>query len=437
MKTTPLFLSIALLLVSSMVLAQKLKREESQILKSIERNYPISVKILEETVNVNSGTQNIQGVKQVGIIYKKILDELGFTTRWVDMPASMKRGGHLIGEIKGKKGKRVLLIGHMDTVFEPTGSTDGWKMMDSIAMGSGSNDMKGGNMVMLMALKALNENDMLKDRNIIVILHGDEESAGRPLDISRSDIIEAAKRSDVALCFETGTGFREATVARRGSSGWRLTVTGRQAHSAGIFSKNTGGGAIYEASRVLTRFYSELQEEYLTFNPGMIAGGTQVELDSSGTARVSGKSNIVANTATVTGDLRFISEEQKARTHEKMKKIVSESLPVTSAEITFTDSYPSMPPTDGNMAVLQELSKVSTDLGQGEVKPYNPGLRGAGDISFIAQYVDCLDGLGPLGGRAHAPGEFVDLKSLLNIEKRTALLVYRLTNQNIHIENKK
>jgi glutamate carboxypeptidase len=429
---------LAIFLFSYTVEAQNLKKNELKILKSVEANYSASVKLLEETVRVNSGTQNLEGVKKVGMIYKKFLDDLGFETRWVDMPPSMKRGGHLIGEIKGKRGKRVLLIGHIDTVFEPSTNDTGWKFMDSIAMGPGSNDMKGGNMVLLAALKALKDNELLKDRSIMVILHGDEESAGRPIDVSRKDIIELAKRSDAALCFETGTGFGEATVARRGSSGWKLTVTGRQAHSAGVFGRNTGGGAIYEASRILHRFYTELQEEYLTYNPGMIVGGTEVLLDSSGTsASVSGKTNIVANTAVVSGDLRFISEEQKNRARDKMRKIVSESLPVTSAVIEFNDGYPSMPPTDGNMALLAELSKVSVDLGKNEVKPYNPGARGAGDISFIAQYTHCLDGLGPLGGRAHAPGEFVNLRTLLDIEKRAALLLYRLTNQEVVIDNKR
>ncbi|MEJ0056732.1 MAG: M20/M25/M40 family metallo-hydrolase [Bacteroidota bacterium] len=250
-------------------------------------------------------------------------------------------------------------------------------------------------------MKALKEAGLLLDRQVIVILHGDEESAGRPLDISRKDIIDAAQRSDIALCFETGTGFNYATVARRGSSSWTLTVTGKQGHSSGIFSARAGAGAIYESSRVLNRFYSELQEQYLTYNPGIILGGTQLSTDSTGTEGVvSGKTNIISNKVIVKGDLRFISEDQKERVRGKMKAIVSESLPGTKSEITFNDGYPSMPPTNGNMAVLERFSKVGVDLGQGVVKPYDPGLRGAGDISFIAQYIDCLDGLGAMGGSA-------------------------------------
>ena len=422
-------LSLLLCLPCLLAWGQKLSKEEKQILKQVEKNHESSVRFLEETVNINSGTYNLEGVRKTGALYKKMLDEMGFTTRWVEMPDSMNRAGHLIGEIKGKKGKRLLLIGHIDTVFEPDSPFQRWTYQDSIATGPGANDMKGGNMVMLYALKAMKDAGQLKDRNIVVVLHGDEESPGKPLSISRKDIVEAAKRSDIGLGFETGTGFNYATVARRGSSSWTLTVKGKQAHSSGIFSERTGAGAIYEAARILNRFYDELQEENLTFNPGLILGGTQVSTDATGTqGSASGKTNLVANTTVVRGDLRFLTEEQKERTREKMKAIVAESLPHTQASITFEDGYPAMPPTPGNLALLKGLSQVSVDLGQGEVKAYDPGKRGAADISFIAQYVDGLDGLGVMGSNAHAPGETVDLRTMEDIVKRTAILLHRLSS---------
>jgi glutamate carboxypeptidase len=420
--------SLSLLFPFDPVAAQTISKQEKEVLNTIEKNYEESVKFLESTVNINSGTHNLEGVKKVGMMYKAELEKLGFTTRWISMPAEMKRAGHLYAEIKGNTGKRLLLIGHLDTVFEPDSPVQKWVRKDSVASGPGTNDMKGGNMIIIYALKALKEAGLLKDRQIIVIMHGDEESSGRPLSISRRDIIEAAQRSDIALCFETGTGMDYATIARRGSSGWTLTVTGKQAHSGGIFSKNTGAGAIYESARILNRFYIDLREQYLTYSPGMILGGTQVAMDSSGTeGTVSGKNNIVPNTAIVKGDLRFISEEQKNNVREKMRAIVKESLPETKSDITFTDGLPAMSPTDGNMNALKLFSKASLELGMGEVKPYDPGLRGAGDISFVAQYLDCLDGLGAMGGGAHAPNEFVNLKTLPSVEKRAAIFIHRIT----------
>jgi len=408
--------------------AQKISKEESLIIKNVEKNHKESIQFLEQTVNINSGSQNPAGVKKVGVLYKKLLEDIGFTTTWVDMPDSMNRGGHLIAEIKGTKGKKLMLVGHMDTVFEADSPFQKWEQKDSIAIGPGTCDMKGGNMVLIYALRAMKEANQLKDRQIVVIIHGDEESPGTPLEISRKDIVDIAKRSDIALAFENGTGFNYATVARRGASGWSLKVTGKQSHSSGIFSANAGAGAVYETARILNSFYEQLQEPNLTFSPGLIMGGTAVDMNATSIeGKASGKTNLIANTTIVNGDLRFLTLEQREAARAKMKAIVAKHLPLTGAEITFKDGYPSMPPTPGNMVVLDVLNKVSLDLGQGEVKAFDPGKRGAGDISFVAEYVDALDGLGVQGGNAHAPGEYVLLNSIEAIVKRTALLMFRLT----------
>jgi len=291
--------------------------------------------------------------------------------------------------------------------------------------------MKGGDVIVLYALKALHANGLLNDAQIIVAFTGDEESTGKPLDISRKDLIEAAKRSDIALGFETSTGFNYATVARRGASGWQLEVEGKRAHSSGIFNERVGAGAIFEMSRILNAFYEEVRGgEYLTFNPGILMGGTFVDFDkTTGKGEVFGKSNVVSQTAMVKGGLRFISEEQKEEARNKMRAIVANNLPQTSATISFTDSYPAMVPTEGNNRLLAELNQVSLDLGQGEVIGYDPGKRGAADTSFVAKYVDCLDGLGTMGSGAHTPEETVNLNTIEELTKRTAVLIYRLINQ--------
>lgn len=409
--------------------AQKLSSKEKKIVRLVEKNHSDAIAFLEEVVNMNSGTMNVEGVKKVGEVFQQGFDAIGFETRWVDMPREMQRAGHLFAEKKGSKGKRLLLIGHLDTVFEPDSPFQKYIAQDTIAKGPGANDMKGGNVIALYALKALHEAGLLNSSQIIVAYHGDEEKAGKPLAVSRKDIIEAAKRSDIALGFETASGFDYATVARRGSSGWKLEVTGKMAHSSGIFNERVGAGAIFEIARILNAFYEEVRgEKFLTFNPGVLLGGTQVDFDaafSNGSAF--GKSNVVAQTAVVTGGLRFISEEQKEKARAKMREIVKNNLPHTSAKISFNDSYPAMGPTDGNMEVLKVLNQVSIDLGQGEVKPYDPGKRGAADISFVAEYVDGLDGLGAMGGGAHSPREYVNLQTFEDLTKRAALLIYRLT----------
>lgn len=415
--------------MSGDLLFAQLTKKEKQIISAVSKNNVQALEFLKENVNINSGTMNFEGVRASAIPMENAFQEIGMTTEWIDMPAEVNRAGHLFAENKGSKGKRLLLIGHLDTVFPKNSPFQKWEEQDSIAMGPGANDMKGGNVVILFALKALHESGALENTQIIVALHGDEESAGKPLSESRKHIIEAAKRSDIALGFETSTGFNYATIARRGSSGWSLKVQGKRAHSSGIFNERVGAGAIFETSRILHQFYTEVKgEEYLTFNPGVILGGTKVDFDAvmtQGTAF--GKSNVVAQEVIVKGGLRFISEDQKTRAREKMKAIVANNLPSTSAEITFTDSYPAMPPTKGNEEILNVLSKVSEDMGHGKVEAWDPGRRGAADISFVAEYVDGVDGLGTMGRGAHTPDEFLDLRTFEALTQRAALLIYRLT----------
>ena len=421
-----------LMFFSSNAFSQKLAKVEKKIIASVEKNNAEAKQFLEEVVNINSGTLNLEGVKKVGLVFKDAFDEINFKTSWIDMPTEMNRAGHLFAETNGNKGKKLLLIGHLDTVFEEDSPFQNFVMInDSIAHAPGGNDMKGGNIIILYALKALQQNGLLNNAQIIVAFTGDEESTGDPLEISRKDLIDAAKRSDIALGFETSTGFNYATVARRGSSGWEVEVKGKRAHSSGIFSENVGAGAIFEMSRILNSFYEEVKgEENLTFNPGILLGGTFIDYDvKSGKGNAFGKTNVVAQSAIVKGGLRFISEEQKENARAKMREIVANNLPHTTATIKFDDSYPAMEASEGNLALLKQLNQVSLDLKQGNVMAYDPGKRGAADTSFVAAYVDALDGLGTMGTGAHTPEETVNLNTIEALTKRTAILIYRLINQ--------
>lgn len=428
MTRFPFFL---LCLLSFPAWSQSLSSTEQALIETVSKNHTEAIEFLERTVNVNSGTQNPEGVKKVGMIYAEELDRLGFNSRWIDMPKEMERAGHLFAGRTGEKGKKLLLIGHLDTVFEEDSPFQQYTVInDSTAAGPGANDMKGGNAVIVYALKALHQNGLLDNTQITVALTGDEESTGKPISVSRKDLVDAAKESDIALGFETSNGFEYATVARRGSSGWVLKVTGKRAHSSGIFSENTGAGAVFEVSRILNSFYDRLSAvKYLTFNAGALMGGTSVNLDDPTKGAVFGKSNVVPQTAIASGGLRFITEKQKDSARVVMREIAANNLPQTSAEIEFSDSYPAMPPTEGNYALLEVLNKVSKDLNQGEVIAYDPGKRGAADISFIAAYVDCLDGLGTMGKGAHTIEETINLNTFEALTKRTALLIYRLIKE--------
>jgi glutamate carboxypeptidase len=405
---------------------------EQNIVAHVQARSAPALALLERSVNINSGTMNHAGVKAVGSLFRAELDALGFRTRWIDMPPAMQRAGHLVAERTGKRGKRVLLIGHLDTVFEKDSPVQLWQRNGDRVRGQGVNDMKGGDVIIIEALRALHAAGALDDTSITVFFSGDEENAGEPKAISRGDLVAAAKRSDVALAFETTVldkeGNATGTIGRRASSSWELEVRGKQGHTSGIFSKKAGFGAIYETARILDAFRQQVVEPDLTYSPGLILGGTETSHDagaSRGTAF--GKTNVIASTATVHGDLRYLDDAQRDRARAKMRDIVAQNLPETSASIAFHDSYPPMAPTAGNLKLLGQYSKASDDAGLGPIAALPPGLRGAGDVQFVAPFVDSLDGLGASGDGAHSPDEDLEIKSIERATVRTAIYLYRLT----------
>lgn len=420
----------SVLILAGLLNAQQLDPAEKKIAAAVDAGVPESIALLEKVVNINSGTMNAQGVRQVADVFRPQFEALGFQVRWVPMDR-IQRAGHLIAERRGSRGKRVLLVGHMDTVFEPSSPFQKFIRRGDIAEGPGVDDMKGGLVVMLYALKALHAAGALDDTQLTAVLTGDEESPGEPLAIARADLIEAGKRSDAALEFEAGhrTDGRDfATIARRGYVGWRLRTTGNGGHSSQIFGEKLGYGAIYEMARILTAFQEQLREPDLTCNVGLIAGGTKTGFDAaSATISAASKANIVPAEAVAYGDLRALTQAQVERTQSRMRQIVARHLPGAGAAIEFEDGYPPMSPTDGNRKLLQVLNGVNRDLNLEAMDALPPALRGAGDISFVAPFVDSLSGFGAIGSGAHAPGETIDLSRLPVQMKRAALMIYRLT----------
>jgi glutamate carboxypeptidase len=391
--------------------------------------------LLEKLVATNSGTHNLEGVRAVGKIMMGELSELGFEVRWVPMD-EVERAGVLVAEHKcpagsEKCGKRMLLIGHMDTVFEKTSPFQTYKVNGTIATGPGTNDMKGGLVDMLYALKAMQAAGVLKDAEITVVLSGDEEAHGEPASISRRDMIAAAHHSDVALEFE-GTpradGVFYGSVSRRSSITWHLKTTGETGHSSGIFNERMGYGAIYELARILDDFRTQLPEPYLTYNVGMVLGGSSVDVDAAGNnGTATGKDNVIAPAAYASGDIRTISNEQTERVEKKMQAIVAAHLAKTGATLTFGEGYPAMAPTAESRALLELLNGANASLGFAAMPELDPMKRGAGDISFVADVIPGLAGVGATGEGAHAPGETIDLSTQPVNTKRDAVLMYRLT----------
>jgi len=419
------------LLALALAAHAQLSPTERQLTDYVDAHIDASIRLLINTVNINSGTLNIEGVKKVGALYSRELQQLGFTIEWVNEPDSLHRAGHLVATHRGKKGKRLFLIGHLDTVFEPDMPPGPYtKLNDSTATGQGVNDMKGGDVVVIAALQALASTGQLKDMNCIVYFTGDEERSGTPHAVARQDFIDRARTCDVALAFESAKGLNSVAAARRGASGWIVDITAKTGHSAGILTDSSGDGAIYEAARILNSFREQLgNEQYLTFNPGLIVGGSDIQIDPQDARGVAiGKTNIISPAAHITGDLRFLSNGQKDSARQKMKAIVAASLPGAHSTIRFSDGLPAMPPTAGNLRLVGVVSQVTTDLGLGPAISGDPGARGAGDISDIAPYLDCLDGLGASGTGAHKAGETINLKEYPWLIKRAAILLARLAD---------
>ncbi len=422
--------------------AQSLTAQERAMAASIDAHRPDDLALLSKLIDINSGTMNFPGVIAVKNVLVPQFESLGFQVQWHPMQDQTNRAGDLVAihpcpNGTGQCGKKLLLIGHMDTVFEPSSPFQKYEIVPGtegkVATGPGVSDMKGGLVIMLAALRAMKEAGALEHTEIRIVLSGDEERAGLPLTLARHDLIAAGKQSDVAFEFEPGSrinGQDSISIARRSAITWHLETTGMSGHSSQIFGDHLGYGAIYELARIIDTFRHELPEEGLTFNVGLVLGGTSASMNADATGGTAmGKDNIIAPVALAKGDIRTLSDQQSARVEEKMRAIVAAHLPKTGATIVFDDAYPAMARTPAGVELLHEWNDVSVALGLGPVVEAGPMTRGAGDISFVAPYLPGLVGVGMLGEGAHAPGERAYLDSLSPQAKRDAVMMERLSHE--------
>ena len=430
------FASLIVLIVFAMSLTsdasarQNLDETEQHLASFVDSRVEAAIGLLERVVNINSGSMNFDGVRAAGAVFDEELEALGFETRWID-GAAFDRAGHLFAT-RGNEGPHFLLIGHLDTVFETDSPFQRFEReSEGRATGPGIIDMKGGDVVMVEAVRALHAVGALDDMTVTIALIGDEESSGDPLELGRASLVEAAIQADVVMAFEPGDGNPgTAVLARRGFTGWELHTTGKRAHSSSVFSEETGYGSIYEAARILTRFQEELVgEALLTFNPGLILGGTTVDFDEENDrGSAVGKTNVVSERTVVSGDLRTISPEQREAVKERMRALITDNLPGTSASLSFRDSYPPMGQTEGNERLLAIFNQASEDAGYGPVVAGDPREAGAADVSFAAGHaLMALDGLGMTGGGTHTTHEWADLSTLPMQTTRAAITMYRIT----------
>jgi len=430
MHRSPLGVLASILLAAGPAsLAQGLSPAERKLTQVVEAGLGEEMAALEKVVNIDSGTFNTDGVREVGRFFEKELQALGFKTRWIPMPEAMHRAGHLGAERVSSKpsGKRVLLLGHMDTVFEGQGHR--FQKDGGVIRGAGVMDMKGGDVVLLFALKALESAGMLKGATVRVFLTGDEENPGLPTSESRRDVVAAARESDVALSFEPALATNAASLllGRRGLSTWSLDVTATGGHSAFVLRPRSGAGAVYEAARILDGFRGSFSSGNVTVNPGLFLGGTDVAYDPAKSAGTSaGKYNVVSRSATVKGDVRALDEKEREAAKGRMREIVAASLPKASAKIDFEDLVPPFPVTEGNRTLMKVVDAAGRALGQATLTERDPVASGFGDANFVCSLVSAVDGLGVAGDGLHSPDEIADPKSVGPMTARAAVAIGRL-----------
>ena len=404
---------------------------ERRVTAAVDAGAANALNLLERIVNINSGSMNLAGVRAVGDALAPEFETLGFTTKWID-GASWGRAGHLVAKRTGNgRGPKILLIGHLDTVFEQDSPFQRWQAVggDSVR-GPGTTDMKGGDVIILLALRALKDAGVLDDLQITAYFSGDEELPGRPIERARHDLMDAADWADIAIGFEDGPSDANAAVtARRGSSQWVLHTSGVPSHSSQLFQPAVGSGAVYEMARILAAFHDSLsKEDRLTFNPGSLVGGTAITYDSvqnRGTAF--GKTNVVAESTVVAGDLRALTPAQLARAKSTMQRIVGRHYARAGAALSIEDNYPPFADSPGNQRLLAMLDRASRDAGLPAVHSIDPLNAGAADIAFVAGRVDmAIDGIGLKGRSDHTVNETADMRTFTIQAKRAAVLLSRL-----------
>ena len=369
---------------------------------AIGADLPVYLADLERLVNIDCGSYTAGGVNEVGRWVAAFLAALGARVQMRPDPAG-KLGGTVVATFDGRPGgARALLIGHMDTVFEPgTAAERPFRLEDGVAYGPGVTDMKSGLLAGLYALKAIiAERGGLPFERLVFIANPDEE-IGSPS--STPHIRELAAHSDVALVLECARANGDIVSARKGILDLRIVVHGRAAH-AGV-EPEKGRSAILEAARIVRELHG-LNGRWpgVTVNVGLIAGGT--------------RPNVVAERCSLEVDVRATAREALEAAEADIRRIAEATeLPDVTVDFEPMARWWPMEKLERSGRLVEHAQGVARALGF-EVADASTG--GASDANTTAGMgIPSLDGLGPIGGNDHAPAEYLDVDSIV---PRTTLL---------------
>jgi glutamate carboxypeptidase len=368
---------------------------------AVAARYARYVGDLASLVGIDCGSYTPAGVNRVADAVSGTLKELGASVeRIAHVPTDGERqlGDLVIGRLGGS-GPRLLLIGHMDTVFEPgTAAQRPFKVDGDRATGPGVSDMKGGLLAGLHGLAALRSVDR---RPSVTFVANPDEEIGSPF--STAHIRELIGEHDAALVLECARANGDIVSARKGIADYEVTITGRAAH-AGVEPEKGRSAILEAANQVIALHALNGRWPSATVNAGVIEGGT--------------RPNVVAATCRIEVDLRASSVSEFEMAAAEMEGIVTRpTLEGVSATLRKAAFHPPMERTPGNARLAELAIKIAAELGF-ELRDALTG--GASDANTTAAAgLPTLDGLGPVGGDDHSADEWLDLTSVV---PRTTLL---------------
>jgi glutamate carboxypeptidase len=379
--------------------------ELTRLEAAIRAEEPAVLADLERLVNIDCGSYTPEGVDQVGRFVAAFLESCGASVRTIPDPAG-RLGATVIGTFEGRLatagGPRILLIGHMDTVFDPGTAAERPFAIDGdgIARGPGVTDMKSGLLAGLYAVRALLASGALPFERLTWIANPDEE-IGSPT--STPHIRELAADADVCLVLECARANGDIVSSRKGILDARVTVRGRASH-AGV-EPEKGRSAILAAADLVARLHAlNGRWDGVTINVGVIAGGT--------------RPNVVAERCAFEVDIRAVRRADLEAAEAEIRAMLHDLVvPDTTAELEPMARWWPMEKLERSGRLVEHAQALARRLG---FEVHDAATGGASDANTTAGMgVASLDGLGPIGGMDHSPAEYLEVASIV---PRTALL---------------
>jgi glutamate carboxypeptidase len=383
---------LAILSVSS--ISPSYARADARVLAAAKACEPKARALLQQLVQIDSGTSDVAGVAAVGAILRIELESLGAKVESVSA-TEPGVGDNVVATLTGTGKGRILLIAHMDTVF-PRGTVvqRPYKVVGDHGIGPGAGDDKNGIVSAVCALRALHELNYREYARITLILNSNEETGS----VGTRDLIRAqAKESDVVINLERGVPPDGLEVTRKGSAAITVEIIGRAAH-AGL-EPEKGRNAIVEASHQALQLDSLADSaKETTVNVTLIQGGNAV--------------NVIPDHAIIRADVRAFTPQEFDRVETGLAKLASDTIvKEVQVKASMTRNFPPWPPSASTEALLTRAQKLYAEIG---LQLAGVPVGSSADVAFAAETgTPCIDGVAILGGGAHGADDYADLSSIV------------------------